>query len=72
MTSSEVIAFYGSVKNANKAINFEYPSFAFHEHLRPMIQMRFYIASKGQLALDENLASLIAEVVKVMFWENEE
>lgn len=29
-------------------------------------------ASKGQLALDENLALLVGEVVKTMFWENEE
>ena len=29
-------------------------------------------ASKGQLALDENLALIVGEVVKTMFWENEE
>lgn len=30
------------------------------------------LASKGQLALDESLALLVGEVVKVMFCENEE
>ena len=72
MTSSEAIAFFGSEEAASKAAGCGHGSFKFCEHIRPMLQMRLYVASKGQLALDESLASLVGEVVKTMFWENEE
>jgi len=72
MTSTEAIAFFGSEEAASKAAGCGNGSFKFCEHIRPMLQMRLYVASKGQLALDENLAFLVGEVVKVMFWENEE
>ena len=72
MTSSEAITFFGSEEAASKAAGCSHGSFKFCEHIRPMLQMRLYVASKGQLSLDENLASLVSEVVKTMFWENEE
>lgn len=72
MTSSEAIAFFGSEEAASKAAGCGHGSFKFCEHIRPMLQMRLHVASKGQLALDENLALLVGEVVKTMFWENEE
>ena len=72
MTSSEAIAFFGSEEAASKAAGCGNGSFKFCEHIRPMLQMRLYVASRGQLALDENLAFLVGEDVKVMFCENEE
>jgi len=64
---------FSAAKNAaSKAAGCGNGSFKFCEHIRPMLQMRLYVASKGQLALDENLALLVGEVVKTMFWENEE
>ena len=72
MTLTDVKNFYGSLDNAAKAINVGSGILGFTEHLAPMVQMMFYVASKGQLALDENLALLVGEVVKVMFCENEE
>lgn len=36
----------------------------------PLAQLKLYIASNGQLSLDDSLAALIADVVKVMFWED--
>jgi hypothetical protein len=72
MTSSEAIAFFGSEELAGKAAGCCHGSFRFGEHIRPMLQMRLYVASKGQLALDKSLALLLSEVVKTMFWENEE
>ena len=66
MTSSEAIAFFGSEEAASKAAGCGNGSFKFCEHIRPMLQMRL------QLALDESLALLVGEVVKVMFCENEE
>jgi len=72
MTSSEAIAFFGSEEAASKAAGCGHGSFKFCEHIRPMLQMRLYVASKGQLALDESLAALVAEVIKITFWENEE
>ena len=72
MTSTEAIVFFGSEEAASKAAGCGHGSFKFCEHIRPMLQMRLYVASKGQLALDESLALLVGEVVKVMFCENEE
>ena len=71
MTSTEAIAFFGSEEAASKAAGCGNGSFKFCEHIRPMLQMRLYVASKGQLALDESLAALVAEVIKITFWENE-
>ena len=70
MTSTEAIAFFGSEEAASKAAGCGHGSFKFCEHIRPMLQMRLYIASNGQLSLDDSLAALIADVVKVMFWED--
>ena len=72
MTSSEAIAFFGSEEAASKAAGCGYGSFKFCEHIRPMLQMRLYVASKGQLAFDEHMQKQLTEVFRTMFWENEE
>jgi len=72
MTLTEVKNFYGSLDNAAKAINVGSGILGFTEHLAPMVQMMFYVASKGQLAFDEHMQKQLTEVVKVMFCENEE
>ena len=66
MTLTEVKNFYGSLDNVGSGI------LGFTEHLAPMIQMMFYVASKGHLAFDEHMQKQLTEVFKTMFWENEE
>ena len=72
MTLTEVKNFYGSLDNAAKAINVGSGILGFTEHLAPMIQMMFYVASKGHLAFDEHMQKQLTEVFKTMFWENDE
>ena len=72
MTLTDVKNFYGSLDNAAKAINVGSGILGFTEHLAPMVQMMFYVASKGQLAFDEHMQKQLTEVFRTMFCENEE
>lgn len=72
MTLTDVKTFYGGLDVAAKAIDIGKGILGFTEHLSTNVQMRFFVASKGKLALDETLAALIADVIKTTFLENEE
>lgn len=65
MTSSEAIAFFGSEEAASKAAGCGNGSFKFCEHIRPMLQMRVFIASNGAVEMDDALIDLILQVAKV-------
>lgn len=71
MTKDDAVRFFGSHEKIAKIIGTTRQSVGKREFFMPLAQLKLFIASGGQLALDESLAALIADVVKVMFWENE-
>ena len=70
MTKNEAVRFFGSHEKIAEIIGTTRQSVGKREFFMPLAQLKLYIASKGQLALDENLALLVGEVVKTMFWED--
>jgi hypothetical protein len=70
MTKKEAIRFFHTETAIAKIIGVSQQSVSKSVAFRPIAQLKLFIASGGQLALDESLATLIAEVVKVMFWED--
>ncbi len=72
MTKNEAVRFFGSHEKIAEIIGTTRQSVGKREFFMPLAQLKLYIASNGQLSLDDSLAALIADVVKVMFWEDEE
>jgi hypothetical protein len=70
MTKDDAVRFFGSHEKIAEIIGTTRQSVGKREFFMPLAQLKLFIASGGQLALDESLATLIADVVKVMFWED--
>ena len=71
MTKDDAVRFFGSHEKIAKIIGTTRQSVGKREFFMPLAQLKLFIASGGQLALDDSLAALIADVVKVTFRENE-
>lgn len=72
MTKNDAVRFFGSHEKIAEIIGTTRQSVGKREFFMPLAQLKLFVASKGQLALDESLADLIAKVIKTAFWENKE
>jgi len=72
MTKDSAVRFFGSHEKIAEIIGTTRQSVGKRDFFMPIAQLKLFVASKGQLALDESLALLVGEVVKTMFRENEE
>lgn len=64
MLISDVIAHFGSVEKAEQICGFNMRKAGISE-MRPISQMRVYIASGGELAIDDNVMTLIMQIARI-------